>query len=399
MLVNERRQIHRDLSPSSGMAQPTGLPAGAQELTDRGKPDLELRPGWDHHISSVRVIHRYFMPARIPPSIRKVQAMAIDQRIIVPATPFPAGLALARSFRDPDEMVEQALYWGMEPNQLGRGRFKGSFRGVHSGRIQMNVSRRNQGLLLRGSIPNGAVVLSSVHRRSAPVFYRGAALADHHVMLAQEGDEVDFRSQGGDEQITVAVYVPVFDELARATLGPRFFDDKASDRLALRDPQFKPRLDRRLFELLEQGMTQSARLSDPEYSRTWEFQVLDAWLADVAAPDVGFTPAMRHRAGREAEAFLRENLDRPVSVAELCLVTGVPKRTLMLGFSDCFGIPPLAFHKRLRLNASRRELAGARPGETTVTDVALRWGFDHFGRFSVDYRLMFGESPIDTLRG
>jgi hypothetical protein len=31
--------------------------------------------------------------------------------------------------------------------------------------------------------------------------------------------------------------------------------------------------------------------------------------------------------------------------------------------------------------------------------VALRWGFDHFGRFSVDYRLMFEESPIDTLRG
>jgi AraC family transcriptional regulator, ethanolamine operon transcriptional activator len=231
------------------------------------------------------------------------------------------------------------------------------------------------------------------------VFYRGAVLADHHVMLAQDGDEVDFRSQGGDEQITVAVSAPVFDELARATLGPRFFEGKAPDRLALRGPRLKARLDRRLFELLEQGMTQPERLSDPEYGRAWEFQVLDAWLADVAAPDPGFTPAMRHRAACQAEAFLRENLDRPVSVAELCLVTGVPKRTLMLGFSDCFGIPPLAFQKRLRLNAARRELAAARLGETTVTDVALRWGFEHFGRFSVDYRLLFGESPVDTLRG
>ena len=35
----------------------------------------------------------------------------------------------------------------------------------------------------------------------------------------------------------------------------------------------------------------------------------------------------------------------------------------------------------------------------SVTTVALRWGFDHFGRFSVDYRRMFGESPVMTLRG
>jgi AraC family ethanolamine operon transcriptional activator len=106
---------------------------------------------------------------------------------------------------------------------------------------------------------------------------------------------------------------------------------------------------------------------------------------------------MRHRAAPEAESFLRENLDRPVSIAELCLVTGVPKHTLMLGFTDSFGMPPLAFHRRLRLNAARRDLAGSRPGEATVTDVALRRGFDHLSRFSVDYRRMFGQSAIATL--
>jgi AraC family ethanolamine operon transcriptional activator len=53
----------------------------------------------------------------------------------------------------------------------------------------------------------------------------------------------------------------------------------------------------------------------------------------------------------------------------------------------------------MRLNAARRDLVRAGAGETSVTTTALRWGFGHFGRFSVDYRRMFGESPIATLRG
>jgi AraC-like DNA-binding protein len=242
-------------------------------------------------------------------------------------------------------------------------------------------------------------VLSNIHRQGAPVFHRGAPLADHHVMFARDGDEVDFRSQCGDEQVTVAVLAPFFDKLAHAMLGPAFFESKASDRLPLREPLLKPKLNRRLLGLLDQGITSPARLAHDDYGQAWEYQVLDAWLAAIAAPECGFAPAMRHRAARLAESFLRENLDRPVSVAELCVVTGVPKRTLMLGFSDCFGIAPLAFHKRLRLNAARRDLARSWPGETSVTKVALRWGFDHLGRFAVDYRRLFGESPVMTLRG
>jgi AraC-like DNA-binding protein len=265
--------------------------------------------------------------------------------------------------------------------------------------MQINWSGRNRGVMLRGTSPSGAVVLSSLHRQHAPVFHRGAPVGDRHLMLLRPGEEVDHRSIGGDEQITMAVHAPLFDQVARATLGPAFFEGQPAARLALSGPDLRLRLNHRLLNLLKQEFDAPDRLRHPEYGRAWEYRVLDAWLADVVAPDPGFTPAMRHRAARQAESFLRENLDRPVSVAELCLVTGVPKRTLMLGFTDSFGMPPLAFHRRLRLNAARRDLVGSRPGDGTVTDVALRRGFEHFGRFSVDYRQMFGESPIATLRG
>jgi AraC-like DNA-binding protein len=44
-----------------------------------------------------------------------------------------------------------------------------------------------------------------------------------------------------------------------------------------------------------------------------------------------------------------------------------------------------------------QELADA-GADTTVTAVALRWGFGHLGRFAVAYRRKYGRSPSDTLR-
>ncbi len=57
----------------------------------------------------------------------------------------------------------------------------------------------------------------------------------------------------------------------------------------------------------------------------------------------------------------------------------------------------MALLRRERLTMARDELR--RPmASTTVTQVALHWGFDHLGRFSRYYAREFGELPSDTLR-
>jgi AraC family ethanolamine operon transcriptional activator len=328
-------------------------------------------------------------------SIRKVQASPGGLQT---ACPFQPGLRLALSYGDPDEMSARSIHWGIEQSQLGPGRFDGGTRAIHSGQIQLSYSHRTPGLMIRGEVPRATVVLSSIVRQSAPVFFDGKRVADHEVMRADARHEIDFRTIGGNKLVTVAVHAPLFDAVSRATLGPEFFDDKPSDRFSLHDAQRRPRLNRCLVALLDEGFTQSDRLRDPLYGRNWEYRVLSVWLAEVVAPDRGASPTSRHRAARQAEEFLRENLDRPISVGELCLKTGVAKRTLMLGFQEAFGLSPGAYHRRLRLNLARRELFRSSHRDVTVAQVALRWGFDHFGRFSVDYHNLFGETPTTTLR-
>ncbi|MBX3644206.1 MAG: AraC family transcriptional regulator [Rubrivivax sp.] len=61
------------------------------------------------------------------------------------------------------------------------------------------------------------------------------------------------------------------------------------------------------------------------------------------------------------------------------------------------GTTPMHHLKNVRLQRVRDELLAASPNSTTVTSLALRWGFSHLGHFTADHRRCFGESRSTTL--
>jgi AraC-like DNA-binding protein len=110
-----------------------------------------------------------------------------------------------------------------------------------------------------------------------------------------------------------------------------------------------------------------------------------------------FEPPPPSRAlARRAEAWLRQNLAEPPSIASLCRALDASERTLHEAFRRHLDTTPKAYLKLLRLNAARHDLLRAEKARR-VTDVALDWGFLHFGWFSQDYRRLFGETPSQTL--
>jgi transcriptional regulator GlxA family with amidase domain len=50
------------------------------------------------------------------------------------------------------------------------------------------------------------------------------------------------------------------------------------------------------------------------------------------------------------------------------------------------------------MHLARRALLCAEPAKSTVTRIATDYGFWELGRFSVTYRALFGEPPLETLR-
>ncbi|TCO69568.1 helix-turn-helix domain-containing protein [Rhodovulum euryhalinum] len=104
-----------------------------------------------------------------------------------------------------------------------------------------------------------------------------------------------------------------------------------------------------------------------------------------------------YRLFRRAEARLREAGGEVVSVAGLAAELGVPVPRLRQAFEQTVGVSPAEWLRRHRLDGARRDLL-AGTADMTVTDVAMKWGFLHLGRFSSTYAAQFGESPSTTLR-
>jgi AraC-like DNA-binding protein len=100
---------------------------------------------------------------------------------------------------------------------------------------------------------------------------------------------------------------------------------------------------------------------------------------------------------RTVEEFIREYADEPLSLGDLAIVGGVSARSLQYTFLRHRGCSPMDFLRSTRFERVRSELLEAKE-DTTVTSVALRWGFSHLGRFAVEYRARFNESPSETLR-
>lgn len=103
------------------------------------------------------------------------------------------------------------------------------------------------------------------------------------------------------------------------------------------------------------------------------------------------------KALRLAREFMEARLRDPVSLAEIAQYAGVSVRSLSRSFREQYAMSPMQAMRQLRLDRIHHELRLAKVG-TSVTDVALHWGYAHLGRFAAAYRERFGESPSQTLR-
>ena len=108
-------------------------------------------------------------------------------------------------------------------------------------------------------------------------------------------------------------------------------------------------------------------------------------------------PSPLPRGVRRALEAMRANVGHDWTIAELAQAAGLSGRTLQRQFKIFLGKTPWTALSDLRFEAARRELLLGLP-ETKVMDVALRHGFSHYGRFSVEYRKRYGETPSETLR-
>jgi AraC-like DNA-binding protein len=222
-----------------------------------------------------------------------------------------------------------------------------------------------------------------------------------HAAIGSPRRPLEIRSERGCRRVWVAIEQPALMRAAEALLGEPVGEPV----------RFAPTLDlaseagRTLLTYLGLAVRERTEsgpaLRHPALAEPLEQLILRALLltqpSSISDRLQQPPPRIAPRDVRRALDHIEANLEAPVTLADLVAASGVPGRTLAQHFRDFTGLSPMAYLRAARFRRVREALLHD-GSEACVTELAARWGFAHFGRFSVEYRRRFGESPSTTAR-
>ena len=297
---------------------------------------------------------------------------------------------------DIDEHAEQVSGWQLRYDQMSAGRFHGELTEFNLDWMQVIRDRTNQSLIKRGSAKPGTINFSVPLSFSGDFYCNGNLVAGGEALVAHADNLPQLRTPEEMDLVVVAMDREILErELNLQGIAfeghhlPKTYQVKG---LAL------PHNLRSLLNNLEFGATHAATdLSDERLRQ----QFRDALMLQLfellpSSQPMELAPSARKRTVDRACEYALAHLDEPLSILDLCRTLGASRRKLQYCFQETLGTNPVSYLRTLRLNAARRELRqGA--SQVSVQEVACRWGFWHFSRFSSEYRALFGERPSQTL--
>lgn len=281
--------------------------------------------------------------------------------------------------------------WELEYQQLSRGALTAENTGVSTARSVIYTECLNQCFSARGAMRPGMLVFSLPSPRSRAGRWWGGPCPDDTLAFATSSREIDVSFP--DEYRNLLAILPEegFREHFRAATGeePAFLDGS--------DPFL--RLDPAVLAGFERDWT---RIASGDVCLPAGFSLCRAVAEALGTGGPlrvaeSACPPARSRGVREAIGIW-EDAGYELPISELCQRMRISRRTLEHWFRHLLGQSPYQYLKRHRLNLAHRALRMADPSQTSVTRIAMDFGFYELGRFAVEHRRHFGEPPSRTLR-
>lgn len=295
---------------------------------------------------------------------------------------------------DAAEHAEAIRPFNVAYDQMVVGPYEGHIESVASDDVVTYHEIWNRRLCVTGEAPSDHFVFGTVLKPSARMNWCGQDLSSERIALGRPSSPIDLFTNDDESHIGVMVtrhrwleYIGTDEpELTPANPYHAHCDSTAG---------------RNLIETIsgliaqERGAAHSGRAGLAKTD--FETAVLDSLARCIARnPTREASASKRDRALRDTLELIRYSVI-PSSVPEIAAAVGVSQRTLEYAFRDAFGVTPLQFIRRQRMNGAHRDLRIHDRTTTTVASVAEKWGFTEPGRFAIDYRRIFGRSPSVTL--
>ncbi|VVT29169.1 helix-turn-helix domain-containing protein [Hoeflea alexandrii] len=289
----------------------------------------------------------------------------------------------------------------MECYQLSSGRHVAQMQSLDFGGPKIVRERQTAAVQKLGFAPADFCTVSMSSAGEATRFSEHLSVEGDTVFFMPGNVEYDIHVPAGVETSYVGFSWQAFLQAARA-LNPAMWESPPQGVVALPTPmhrEFKT-----IVDLWLSAADAHHLPGHPPDAARLQNHLLHAVLqiAATSENDTVLSFGERRRAlqiGRNARTFVDDRFDADMlpTVVDICMALGVSERTLQYAFREYVGMSPVAYLRVCRLNRVRVELVSADPASTTVTQVAMRFGFFHLGRFAGDYRRLFGATPSETL--
>ena len=300
--------------------------------------------------------------------------------------------AVFHSAEENEEVMQQADV-GQIVRQVGKGEFRCDMAVRSIDDTVLFADRFNTASSLMVPPPSGTVGFLFPRTNSGEFHAQGENTGNDKLILLPPGDGADITAPGLFGSEAVGIPTERFQRIAPA-LCPEAEWPQTS---AVIDG------DTKLLHTLRDTALELVRRSPTASDERDADALIGAIVAWIGHSRGQLEPARitdgRHRreVAKRAQAFIEANYSESVSVVEICCALGVGLRTVQRSFGEYFGLTMSQYLKVIRLDAAHRDLRAGDPSELSVTTSALRHGFTHLGRFSVDYHARFGETPSATL--
>ena len=275
--------------------------------------------------------------------------------------------------------------------QLGKGSFRADYAMLDSNPALLAADRFNQACSVYLEPPQDTVAFLVFRSAGGQFLASGQNVANDKLVVLPGGQGVDLVSPNlaGSEAIIIprsrcAELIQVIYPSCAQSDGMAILQGDTHQLHGIRDAVIKAITD---------TWTSHSEIADLVAH-------MIAWAGHSASdvnPEFLYRQQSKARIARLVQSYIEEHYHEAILIEDLCRATGKEVRTLQRCFRQYFDNTISGYLKIVRLNAAHRALSSARPDEETVASIALQNGFNHLGRFSVDYRKHYGESAKETL--
>lgn len=301
---------------------------------------------------------------------------------------------------DLEQVAASVQGWDVRLTQLapgpGRGSiFESALPGAHLACLAVDTKAALESMP-RAPRPRESLRIATISPESEALLWHGVSVQSEMLML-EEGDVPSRIALPPRSELLVARLDRTrIESLVRVLGGSEGAPTTRRTQLHLQSASVLAELRSLLGTLVRGGLASRDESIGPAIDELYERA---ASMLASPQPPVRPSPETRRHALRRAEEYMDAHATERITLSDLCRAAECCERTLRQAFRECYGMGPMSFLKKLRLQGLRSDLRDANPLDTTILELALRWGFWHMGHLGRDYKNLFGETPRETLAG